>query len=199
MDESGQLHVSAAFPRGRILVPTELADGWAVEPKSLLISLETPAYKNERTIINRELLAHWGYSNISNCRTKFLPLFRGIIIIFFLLYFKIVTYLFHYFSRNPQTVFFGTLRFRGTLFEKHWPVLCDRTVENTCVSGSSKLCVPTRITQHLAAQCPVPFVCYPSGRPSFTVKLKYFTYSHICYLTAILRSKCQWRTPFNIQ
>ena len=38
-------------------------------------------------------------------------------------YFKIVTYLYDCFSREPLTIFGGTLRFRGTLFERHW---CSR-------------------------------------------------------------------------
>ena len=38
--------------------------------------------KKKEKFIKRRLLAHWDYSNISNCRTKILEIFRGIFIIF---------------------------------------------------------------------------------------------------------------------
>jgi hypothetical protein len=62
-----------------------------------LILLSTPRYtpasenEKEKKNIKRWLLAHGDYSNISNCRTKILVIFRGLFIIF-LRHFKIVIY-----------------------------------------------------------------------------------------------------------
>ena len=59
----------------------------------------------------RLLLAHADYSNISNCRTKILTIFRGI-----LNYFLLCTVFTQLFLPEPLTMFCGTLR---SLFQKH--------------------------------------------------------------------------------
>ena len=89
-------------------------------PNIIIHIPKNPCLQKQKKIIERQLLAHGDYSSISNCQKKILAIFRCIFIIL-LRYFKTVIYLFHYFSRNPQMVFCGTVRFRGTQFEKHCP------------------------------------------------------------------------------
>ena len=68
-------------------------------PKIILDILRNPClWKRKR----QKMLAHGDYSNISNCRTKILVIFRGLFIIFAAFQNTHVLYLFHYFSRNHK-------------------------------------------------------------------------------------------------
>jgi hypothetical protein len=78
---------------------------------------ETLSVKTKGKIIKRRLLPHGDYSNIPNRWTKILAIFRGIFIIF--AQFQNNYVFIPLFPSEPLTEFRGTLRFHGTLFEKH--------------------------------------------------------------------------------
>ena len=70
-------------------------------PKTIVHIPRNPClWKRKKKSIDRRLVAQWDYSNIFSCRTKILAIFRDIFFNFSR-YFKIVVYLFYYFSRNP--------------------------------------------------------------------------------------------------
>jgi hypothetical protein len=71
-------------------------------------TLDLPAYS---AVPQPTVPAHGDYFSISNCRTNILAIYRTIFIIY------VVMYSFHCLS-EPLTVLFGTLRFRGTQFQK---------------------------------------------------------------------------------
>jgi hypothetical protein len=65
----------------------------------------------------RQLLKNRDYSSISNWQTKIIAIFRRIFI-FFAVFQNSYVFI-PLFLADPLTVFCGTLRFRGTKFEKH--------------------------------------------------------------------------------
>jgi hypothetical protein len=70
-------------------------------PKTIVYIPRNPCLLKRKKKLKKLFLAHGDYSSISNFRTKLLAKFRGAFIIFFR-YFKISTYLFHWFPRNPK-------------------------------------------------------------------------------------------------
>jgi hypothetical protein len=111
------------------------------------------------------LLAHEDYSNISNYRRKILAILREIFITFFPIFQNSCVFIPLSLS-EPQTVFCGTLTFRGTQFEKH-----------CCIGLLSHERLLTVLTKLLVTVLPSQATTVPTsgaGIPS-TNPISYFT------------------------
>ena len=109
---------------------------WRNPLKQLTTTLRSTFQGEEKNIKGR-LLAHWGYSITSNCRTNIFAVFRGIFVIFCNISKQLCTY-----STVSRGAHNDVLWNRGTLFDKHWykPSECEIRSSRLWYAASSHTC-----------------------------------------------------------